>query len=76
MPQRFSEVKDGYHEETCEHCDGCGLVGSRSSKSVYGVSMCTSCNGHGVQLVKSSGRESEQYTAYDVDPTMKARMRC
>lgn len=41
----------GFVEETCIHCDGCGLVNNK---------LCKVCNGHGVITVNDYG---EQYYA-------------
>ena len=68
--QRTDEVKEGYIESVCEHCDGCGLLPSASSKS-FNVTMCASCNGHGVQLVKL---QPPVVVRYDADQIMVTRL--
>lgn len=81
--QKREEVKQGFHEEECEHCDGCGLVAVRDPKrgqNPFGVTMCQSCNGHGVQLVANTvpGQRPQpsQYHVYDKDETMRKRLSC
>ena len=44
-------------EVVCERCDGAGMIPEKGAH--LGVSICTSCNGHGC-YVKLTPRKNEQ----------------
>lgn len=72
--QPIKELKVGFVESVCEHCDGCGLLPSASSKS-FKVTMCASCNGHGVQLVeRKTNLHAPVVRRYDADQIMLTRL--
>jgi DnaJ-class molecular chaperone len=38
-------------EQTCDVCQGAGLLNDNGSKHTFSVRVCTNCNGHGVVLM-------------------------